>query len=234
MNSEKQLERMAAILQAGIRIFIRYGYRLAQISEIAKEAGISKGSTYDYFASKEALFDFIIRQDLLKQTRDQWPRIPVQTPPTGSTLQMVREHLDIDALRTLIDDMLSLDCQDPKAELEQFVRVMYRDANRHRIAYSIIDRSANDWPQLAAIYQRVESETRTLQEYYIGTRIDQGLFRPLPSSTITAAQRYLECVQRCFAVARCLHPESDGIDETDAEEMAVFAVLHTFVPDRHC
>ena len=51
---------MAAIKQAALELFAHQGYHSTSISNIAQEAGISKGLMYNYFASKEALLIEII------------------------------------------------------------------------------------------------------------------------------------------------------------------------------
>lgn len=49
------------IYQSGLRVIERTGFRNASIEEITKDAGVSTGSFYNYFASKEQLllFSFI-------------------------------------------------------------------------------------------------------------------------------------------------------------------------------
>jgi len=55
--SELQVEeRRKAILAAAIRRFDASGYSATTMDEVAAEAGISKGSIYNYFHSKEDLF----------------------------------------------------------------------------------------------------------------------------------------------------------------------------------
>ncbi|MFN8374532.1 MAG: helix-turn-helix domain-containing protein [Anaerolineae bacterium] len=48
------------ILDAAERLMIRYGYSKTTISDIAQEAGISKGAVYLHYASKEALFEDLL------------------------------------------------------------------------------------------------------------------------------------------------------------------------------
>lgn len=43
------------ILEAAMELFIRKGYHATSISDIAEQAGISKGLLYNYFKGKEAL-----------------------------------------------------------------------------------------------------------------------------------------------------------------------------------
>jgi AcrR family transcriptional regulator len=49
-------KKKAAILEASIRIFSRQGLRKTKISDIAEEAGIGKGTIYEYFKSKDEVF----------------------------------------------------------------------------------------------------------------------------------------------------------------------------------
>jgi AcrR family transcriptional regulator len=45
--------RRAVILDAALRVFGQYGYRRTSMDDIAREAGIGKGTIYLSFASKE-------------------------------------------------------------------------------------------------------------------------------------------------------------------------------------
>jgi AcrR family transcriptional regulator len=48
--------RRAVILDAALRVFGQYGYRRTSMDDIAREAGIAKGTIYLSFASKEEVF----------------------------------------------------------------------------------------------------------------------------------------------------------------------------------
>ncbi len=48
--------RKGQILAAAIELFSRYGFYETEIEAIAKVAGVSKGTVYNYFADKHALF----------------------------------------------------------------------------------------------------------------------------------------------------------------------------------
>jgi len=48
--------RRAVILDAALRVFGQYGYRRTTMDDIAREAGIAKGTIYLSFASKEEVF----------------------------------------------------------------------------------------------------------------------------------------------------------------------------------
>ena len=65
------------ILDAGLRVFSRKGFKGATISEIAKEAGVSKGLAYNYFSSKKELAEAILFQltDLISQFEQIYRRV---------------------------------------------------------------------------------------------------------------------------------------------------------------
>ncbi|MGI6705610.1 MAG: TetR/AcrR family transcriptional regulator [Clostridia bacterium] len=52
----KEKTREQDILEAATRIFDKKGFHGASIGEIAEEAGIGKGTTYEYFRNKDELF----------------------------------------------------------------------------------------------------------------------------------------------------------------------------------
>ena len=54
-------ERRAAILAAALEEFTARGYEGARLDDVAKRAGVAKGTIYLYFADKDALFQDLVR-----------------------------------------------------------------------------------------------------------------------------------------------------------------------------
>src|SRR5205085_1885592 len=54
-------ERRSAILAAALEEFTARGYEGARLDDVAKRAGIAKGTIYLYFADKETLFQALVR-----------------------------------------------------------------------------------------------------------------------------------------------------------------------------
>jgi AcrR family transcriptional regulator len=50
------------ILDGAMRVFLDKGFDAASMSEIARAAGVSKGTLYVYFEDKQALFDAIVQE----------------------------------------------------------------------------------------------------------------------------------------------------------------------------
>jgi AcrR family transcriptional regulator len=58
--------RREQILEAAMRVFAQKGFRRATTREVAREAGVSEGTIYNYFEDKEALLLAIL--DVLNET----------------------------------------------------------------------------------------------------------------------------------------------------------------------
>src|SRR5205085_8886009 len=88
-------ERRAAILAAALEEFSARGFEGARLDDVAKRAGIAKGTIYLYFADKEALFQELVRSmvnpvlSTLEQMRA--PDIPARMLIEGMLTTFVRE-----------------------------------------------------------------------------------------------------------------------------------------------
>ena len=61
-----QEQRVAEILRAARRVFIEKGFQDARMTDVASEAGLSKGAVYFYFESKRALFEALVEQEHIR------------------------------------------------------------------------------------------------------------------------------------------------------------------------
>lgn len=60
VREESRAVYRQAIMEAAIRIFGRTGFRDSKIADIAAEAGVATGTLYNYFSSKEDIFQSIL------------------------------------------------------------------------------------------------------------------------------------------------------------------------------
>ncbi len=56
--------RPSEIVAAALAVFAEQGFAGAKIEEIARRAGVAKGTVYLYFATKEALFEAAVRENI--------------------------------------------------------------------------------------------------------------------------------------------------------------------------
>jgi AcrR family transcriptional regulator len=69
--------RKAELLEAARRVFERQGFLDARVADIAEEAGVSQGTFYTYFDSKEAVFQAVaadLRDRMIEALKPQGPR----------------------------------------------------------------------------------------------------------------------------------------------------------------
>src|SRR5947209_12974868 len=57
----RQAERRAAILAAALEEFSASGFASARLDDVARRAGVAKGTIYLYFRDKESLFQELVR-----------------------------------------------------------------------------------------------------------------------------------------------------------------------------
>ncbi|AHI24916.1 Transcriptional regulator, TetR family [Komagataeibacter xylinus E25] len=62
----RQHMKRAQVLQGAKKIFLTQGYERASMSTIAGESGVSKGTLYSYFVSKEALFSTFFEEQTVE------------------------------------------------------------------------------------------------------------------------------------------------------------------------
>src|SRR5881397_1505651 len=58
-------ERPAHILNAALEAFVENGFSATRLEDIAERAGVSKGTLYLYFESKDALFKAAVRENIV-------------------------------------------------------------------------------------------------------------------------------------------------------------------------
>jgi AcrR family transcriptional regulator len=136
---DRRIERREAILAAALDEFSSQGFAAARLEDVAKRAGVAKGTIYLYFRDKEALFQELIRAML--------------TPVVGS----VEALRDADVpLHALSDRMVDL-----------FVREIFSTKRGEVIRLMIAE--GRRFPKLAEFYyrevlSRIFAAMRTLLE----------------------------------------------------------------------
>lgn len=64
---EQKLHRQEEILAAAFKVFAAHGYEATRIDDVARQAGIAKGTIYLYFRDKEQLFRAVVRSLVQKR-----------------------------------------------------------------------------------------------------------------------------------------------------------------------
>jgi AcrR family transcriptional regulator len=143
--------RPQEILDAALSVFAEKGFAATRMDEIATRAGVSKGTIYLYFESKEAVFRALVREMLGPRLTEAAHIVRDHKGPVAPLLAML--------LRTL----------------GSFVSTSDRV-----VLPKIVIAEAGNFPDLARIY-REEMIERGLSLFssVIGRGIERGEFRPV-------------------------------------------------------
>lgn len=63
--SRRKQARPAELTRAALELFVERGYAAARLDEVARRAGVSKGTLYLYFGGKEELFKACVREGMV-------------------------------------------------------------------------------------------------------------------------------------------------------------------------
>jgi len=116
--------RREAILDAALEEFAARGFALARLDDVARRAGVAKGTIYLYFRDKETLFQELVRTML--------------TPLTGAIQAAAVRDLPVRVLVELI--------------LNTFVKEIY--GTRRKDVVRLVISEGAQFPELAEFYYR--------------------------------------------------------------------------------
>lgn len=86
------LEREERILDAAAELIPQFGYDKTTVSDIARQAGISKGAIYLHFESKDALFEALLVREL-QLYMERWLGLIDDDPRGGTIAGMYKNSL---------------------------------------------------------------------------------------------------------------------------------------------
>ena len=141
--------RPAELLDAALDVFFEKGFAAARLEDIAARAGVSKGTVYLYFNSKEDVFDALIRA------------IPVA---------------NVEQVRALAGDP-TIPADELLGRVLRFIGTLIRDPRMIKFPRLIVGEAAN-FPKLAETYKReVISRGAAILTRIIERGIEDGRLR---------------------------------------------------------
>jgi len=228
MPRRPAMERLDDLIETATQLFIQKGYRRTQMADVTQAMGLSPGAVYRYVESKEALFDLVVRAAAPLGVTPADLTLPLPTPPPGATLAFLRQALQHAGRFPALEAALTrTTVDDPRAELECLIRELYTITARHHRGIKVVERSALDWPDLAALWfggvrqSLIDQFTR-----YLTLRTSQHLLRPMPD--VPAAARLIIETTAFFALHRHYDPYPTAIDDSIAEETVVDALTNAY------
>jgi AcrR family transcriptional regulator len=143
--------RPGELATAALELFVERGFSATRLDDVAKRAGVSKGTLYLYFDSKEDLFKGVVREGIVSRIAEAEERVRTHTGKTT------------DVLRELVHDWWA---QIGSTKLGGITKLMMSEAG--------------NFPELAAFYhQEVVMRGTALFAMVIQRGITSGEFRPV-------------------------------------------------------
>jgi AcrR family transcriptional regulator len=222
-------DRLAQLVRCATEVFIAHGYQRTQMADIASVLGVAKGTLYLYVESKEALFDLVLRCADNQQLFTDLPPLPLPPPQPGATLQYVRERLAANQTLPALAAALSRQrVMDVRAELTAILHELYDTLARNRQGITLLDRSARDHPELAALwFDGARGGVMVLLTQYLENRMRRKLLRPASDAAV-AARLLLETLV-FWAVHRHWDPRPQPVDEMVARDTVVHFMVNALV-----
>src|SRR6201982_3969200 len=96
-RAERAAERRQAIIEAAMEEFISRGFAATRLDDIAKRAGVAKGTIYLHFKDKESMFEELIRTAIVPLVG----RLAGPPPASGSVRDMI-EGVALNFIREIV------------------------------------------------------------------------------------------------------------------------------------
>lgn len=196
------------IIRAALLVFARAGFNAARLDDVAAEAGVSKGTLYLYFPSKEELFKAVVRAAILPNLARAER---AASRHHGSEAELLRAFLELIGRRIL--------------------------RSRLSVIPKLVLAEASNFPDLASFYlEAVVHRAMALIGGIVRRGIDGGEFRPVPVEatvlSLIAPVLFLALWRHSFAPVA-----PRPIDELETLRAHLDLVLHGLRPrnggDRH-
>ena len=142
-------ERTRSIRAAALDVFAAKGFAAARLDDIAKQAGVAKGTIYLYFASKEDLLEAIVKSTIGAVLANVEQAVAASPAPASEMLRMIGQVLG--------------------AAIE--------DGDRRRVLHLVLSEGAR-FPAIADFYHReIISRGMGLIRAIVANGIDSGEFK---------------------------------------------------------
>jgi len=85
-RERRKQARPGELLEAALDLFVEKGYAATRVEEVAAHAGVSKGTLFLYFPSKEELFKAVVRENIAGRVSEGAAELASFTGPTSELL----------------------------------------------------------------------------------------------------------------------------------------------------
>ncbi|HEY8076453.1 MAG TPA: TetR/AcrR family transcriptional regulator [Labilithrix sp.] len=151
-SQERSKATVDALLAATARVLVKEGYDRASTNKIADAAGVSIGSLYQYFPTKEALVAAVIRRhmgEMMEVLRTSLVRVAAM-PLTEAARELVRVFIEAHRIepklhRVLVEQIPRVGSLEEIESIDEEAHALvkaYLEAHRHELHVRDLDMAA--------------------------------------------------------------------------------------------
>lgn len=120
MSTPKGWKKRDMILDQALELFVQKGYAATSMEDIVKHTGVSKGSIYYHFSSKDDLFVSMVEK-INREWVEEWAEIRRQFPDVQSRLMGASMHFvnSFQSPLTKVAEEFSMNIQDGYQEVRE-------------------------------------------------------------------------------------------------------------------
>jgi AcrR family transcriptional regulator len=220
-DGARRQARAGRILDTATALILRWGYNKTTIDDIARQAGVAKGTIYLHWKTREELFQALLQRERLEYARD-FQRC-LLADPEGITLRSMTKHSALAlARRPLL-----------KAVLMSDMEVLGKLASREQKNPAYVERLAGFkvYLELLRQYGAARTDLSLQAEVHIWSAVFSGFFVGAPLMPDEFAVPDEEPVQCTLGTGRRVSAKASRlIDQTFREyiERGIAAVERQF------
>jgi AcrR family transcriptional regulator len=219
-------ERLERIVDTARGRFARTGFRRTQMLEVADALGVSVGNLYNYVASKEALFDLVLRRTLAAPGYRLPRELPAPHRTPRQTVGWLRRRLDFKS------DFPTLEraATPPYPDAATIAAELHDVSSALAPGFEVLERSAPDIPELLTLFLSLRRGLIERLARWIDAGGRAGVLRRVDDPAVAA--RLLLEAGLWSSQRRRRDRESRGVDEPAARAGFVDLATSALAPRR--
>ena len=219
---------MLTIVDAATEVFAQTGFAAAQMVDVARMAGVSVGTLYNYVEGKSALLLLCAERPFTDITQGR--ELPVPTPDRVELIARLDETLVNHVCVVALDRALRTPLQRTgrEVQLAEIVGELFDLISATRAAADAMEQSARDAPDLGELFYR-RVRVRLLEQLVRYCRRLRKLESPPPHITPEIAARFILETVTWWARHRHRDPAPPNIDDATARTVALELVVATMI-----
>jgi AcrR family transcriptional regulator len=216
--------RLYNIVDAAGRLFIMKGYHQTQITDIAKDTGISTGSIYNLFVSKKAIFQFVLAcifdENFILRDRV----FPIAEMDTQVLEKQIVERFEL-SMKDIFQSQA--DKGENAPSFRNVLSKVFDFISKYGTGLLIFEHNSASWPELCAVYFENRNVFFKVFEKCVDQYIQKGEIRHLEQPEyhtrliIETLSWWGMHVKNSFS--------NMHIDTADAKKVAMDALTHAYI-----